>query len=112
MCSVHGDGSPSLGDFLEVGTSGTGSSRVLQVVPVLPKSTALVGEDPYGSLTTFNPRYKSADDLAQSGAAGAEEVTITMDDVAEETDQPDIDNTIQITPPRPMRIMPVVPLPF
>lgn len=112
MCAVHGDGSPSLGDFLEVGTSHTGSTRVLPVVPVLPKSPALTGDDPYGCLTTLNPRYKSADDLAQSVSNGPEEVDLSIDDVAEDTDQPGIDNTIQLTPPRPMRTVPVAPLPF
>ena len=112
MCAVHGDGSPSLGDFLEVGTSHTGSTRVLPVVPVLPKSPALTGDDPYGCLTTLNPRYKSADDLAQSVSSGPEEVELSIDDVAEDTDQPGIDNTIQLTPPRPMRTVPVAPLPF
>ncbi|MDO5469714.1 MAG: transglycosylase domain-containing protein [Akkermansia sp.] len=112
MCSVHGDGSPSLGDFLELTSSNTGSSRVLPVVPVLPKAAALVGEDPYGCITTLNPRYKSADDLVQSGSSTAEEVNLTMDDVAEDTEQEAIDNSIQLTPPRPMRIMPVMPLPF
>lgn len=112
MCTVHGDGSPSLGDFLEVGTSHTGSSRVLPIVPVLPKASALLGEDPYGCITTLNPRYKSADDLAQSASSGAEDMNISMDDVAEDTDQPAIDNSIQLTPPRQMRTMPVMPLPF
>ena len=112
MCSVHGDGSPSLGDFLEVGTSTTGSTRILPVVPVLPKAPALLGEDPYGCITAFNPRYRSADDLAGKDVSGSEAVDLSMDDVAEDTDQPAIDNSIELTPPLPMRTMPVVPLPF
>lgn len=112
MCSVHGDGSPSLGDFLEVGTSHTGSTRVLPVVPVLPKAPALIGEDPYGCVTTLNPRYKNADDLARSSSAGKEKVDLSLDDVAEDSDQPGIDNTIQLQAPRPMRTIPVAPLTF
>ncbi len=111
-CSVHGDGSPSLGDFLEVGSSSTGSTRVLPVVPVLPKSAALQGDDPYGCITTLNPRYKNADDLAQANTGGTDDVDLSMDDVAEETDQPGIDNTIPLPYPRPMRTLPVLPLPI
>lgn len=112
LCSVHGDGSPSLGDFLEVGTSHTGSTRVLPVVPVLPKAPALLGEDPYGCITTLNPRYKNAEDLARSHNSGTEEVNLTVDDVAEEAEASGIDNSIQLAPPRPMRTIPVAPLPF
>ncbi|MBR3926732.1 MAG: transglycosylase domain-containing protein [Akkermansia sp.] len=108
-CAVHGDGSPSLGDFLDVGP---GATRVLPVVPVLPKEPALRGEDPYGCVTTLNPRYRSADDLTQSSVASAEDVTLKMDDVAEDPNQPSVDNTIQLSPPRPMRTQPVLPLPF
>lgn len=111
-CSVHGDGSPSLGDFLEVGSSSTGSTRVLPVVPVLPKAAALQGDDPYGCITTLNPRYKNADDLAQANTSGADDVDLSMDDVAEETDQPGIDNTIPLPYPRPLRTLPVLPLPI
>lgn len=112
MCPVHGDGSPSLGDFLEVGSSHTGSTRVLPVVPVLPKAPALIGEDPYGCITELNPRYKNADDLAQSNAAGTEEIDLSLDDVAEDTGQPEVDHTIRLAPPRPMIKLSPLPLPF
>ena len=95
-----------------MGTSHTASTRVLPVVPVLPKASALLGEDPYGCNTTLNPRYRNADDLAQSASSASEDMNISMDDVAEDTDQPAIDNSIQLTPPRQMRTMPVMPLPF
>lgn len=111
-CAVHGDGSPTLGDFLEVGSSHAASTRVLPVVPVLPKSPALVGDDPYGCVTTLNPRYKNADELAQTVGTGAGDANLSMDDVAEDTELPGVDNEIPLPMPRPMQHIPVLPLPF
>lgn len=109
QCAIHGDGSPSLMDFMETQPGHMNSSRVLQVVPVLPRSSALIGEDPYDCDLTLNPRYKDASDLADSGAS-AEEVTSSADDAPEEVDGPGIDTDLQLTPPRPMRHLPLVPL--
>lgn len=56
ICTVHGDGAPSLVDVIGMNM---GSSRVLPLVPILPKQSALVGADPYNSELTLNPRYKN-----------------------------------------------------
>ena len=85
------------------------SSRVLTVVPVLPRSAALIGKDPYDCDMTLNPRYRNASDLADSGAT-AEEVTDSADDSAEEIGAPTIDTDLQIRAPRPLRHLPLVPL--
>ncbi len=61
-CCIHGDGVPSLGDF--VGSS-VGASRVLAITPILPKSPALVGEDPYGCDLTLTPRHKDGAGLTE-----------------------------------------------
>ena len=110
-CTVHGDGSPTLGDFIEAGSGHPTSSRVLPVVPILPKAAALNGEDPYGCNTTLNPRYKNAEDIAQLQDAQAEEVSLTVEAVAEE-DEEKQDATLHLPPPRPMRVPPVLPLPI
>ena len=109
QCSIHGDGSPSLMDFMETQPGHMNSSRILQVVPVLPRSSALIGEDPYDCDLTLNPRYKDASDLADSGAS-AEEVTSSADDTPEEVEGPGIDTDLQLPTPRPMRHLPLVPL--
>ncbi len=109
VCSVHGDGSPSLMDFLESPGNQLTSSRVLPIVPVLPRSSAIIGEDPYGCEIVLNPRYKDAAALA-STAVDAEEVEGGDDDTPEEVDAPAVDSTIEISAPRPMRRLPVIPL--
>lgn len=109
VCTVHGDGSPSLMDFLETPGNQMASSRVLPIVPVLPKTSAIIGEDPYESVVELNPRYKDAAALASS-AGDAEEVGGVDDDTPEEVDAPAVDSTIEISAPRPMRHLPVVPL--
>ncbi|MBQ8901254.1 MAG: hypothetical protein IJY72_09875, partial [Akkermansia sp.] len=110
QCLVHGDGSPSLMDFMESHPEYMNSSRVLPMVPVLPRSSALIGEDPYDCELTLNPRYKDATDLADS-AATAEEVSGADDDsTPEEVDTPVIDTDLQINAPRPLRHLPLVPL--
>lgn len=110
-CTVHGDGSPTLGDFIEAGSGHPTSSRVLPVVPILPKAAALNGEDPYGCHTALNPRYKNAEDIAQLQDAQAEEVSLTVEAVAEEEEEKQ-DATLHLPPPRPMRVPPVLPLPI
>ncbi len=109
QCSIHGDGSPSLMDFMESQTEHMNSSRVLPVVPVLPRSAALIGEDPYDCDMTLNPRYKDASDLGDN-AATAEEVTGVDDETPEEVGTPVIDTDLQIKAPRPLRHLPLVPL--
>ncbi len=111
VCSVHGDGSPSLGDFLELGSNRMNSSRVLPVVPILPKGGALMGEDPYQCDLTLNPRYKNAEELAQS-VGEAEVETVATDDVAEEADEPVSESSLTLPPPSPLRIVPITPLQF
>ena len=109
QCSIHGDGSPSLMDFMETHPGHMNSSRVLPVVPVLPLSSALIGDDPYDCDLVLNPRYKNATELADM-AATAEEVSGAEDDAPEEVDGPVIDTELQITAPRPLRHLPLVPL--
>lgn len=107
-CAVHGDGSPSLVDFLDAHAGQMNSSRVLPILPVLPKSSALLGKDPYECDTSLNPRYKTADDLGDTGS-GAEEVG-AEDDSPEEVNSANPDSTIQLPAPRPMKNLPLVPL--
>ena len=109
QCPIHGDGSPSLMDFMETHPSHMNSSRVLQVVPILPLSSALIGEDPYDCDLILNPRYKNATDLAEM-AATAEEVSGAEDDAPEEVNGPVIDTELQINAPQPLRHLPLVPL--
>jgi hypothetical protein len=85
------------------------SSRVLPVVPVLPRSAALIGQDPYDCELTLNPRYRDASDLADSGAS-AEEVSASAEDTAEEIGVPSVDTDLHIQAPRPLRHLPLVPL--
>lgn len=109
LCSVHGDGSPSLVDFLESAGGRMNASRVLPVLPILPKSSALIGKDPYECETDLHPRYKDASDLADAGAA-ADDAADTADDAAAEIGRPAVDCTIPLTAPRPMKHLPLVPL--
>lgn len=109
-CSIHGDGSPSLGDFLELGLSHTGSSRILPIVPVLPKGPALEGKDPYGCELELNPRYRNAEDLAQSNMDTAEDVGVSADSSPGDPGQTPFDSEIELTAPRPMRTVPIAPL--
>ena len=109
ICTVHGDGSPSLVDFLETGSSQMSSSRVLPIVPILPRTPALIGADPYECDVTLNPRYKDAEALASSSAE-AEEIGGGDDETPEEVDSPAVDSSINISAPRPLRHLPVVPL--
>lgn len=111
-CTMHGDGTPTLGDFIEYGSGHPASSRVLPVVPVLPKAPALNGDDPYGCQTTLNPRYKNAEDIAQMQDAVAEEVTLSVEPVSEAEESAQPDATIPLTPPRPLRVPPILPLPI
>ena len=108
-CTVHGDGSPSLGDLMDNRGQGV-FSRVLPVAPILPKGLALIGDDPYGCHTELNPRYKNAD-----GAAGQSQAIVSDDDLPEDeadggADQPDVDSSVDLKMPLPLRFIPVAPL--
>ena len=109
QCSIHGDGSPSLVDFMEAHPGHMNSSRVLPVVPVLPQSSALIGEDPYDCDQMLNPRYKDATELSDVSSS-AEEVSAADDDAPEEVNGPEIDTELQINAPHPLRHLPLVPL--
>ena len=109
QCSIHGDGSPSLVDFMEAHPGHMNSSRVLPVVPVLPQSSALIGEDPYDCDQVLNPRYKDATELSDVSSS-AEEVSAADDDAPEEVNGPEIDTELQINAPHPLRHLPLVPL--
>ena len=110
QCSIHGDGSPSLMDFMETQPGHMNSSRILPVVPVLPRSSALIGKDPYDCDLTLNPKYRDAGDLAEAAATTAEEVAPADDETPEEVDGPAVDTDLQIRAPRPLRHLPLVPL--
>ncbi len=110
LCAVHGDGSLSLGDFLDSRSNRMSSSRVLPILPILPQGTTLLGEDPYGCDFTLNPKYKSAEELQQATAALAEDVGMQPEDTAEEIELPAIDSRIELSAPRPLRTVPVAPL--
>ncbi len=109
VCSVHGDGSPSLGDFLEMGSTRMNSSRVLPVVPILPKGDALIGPDPYDCDTSLKPRYRNAEELAQS-VGGSDVEPVHSDDLAEEAEEPVGASTLTLPAPLPLRIVPITPL--
>ncbi len=109
QCSIHGDGSPSLVDFMETHPGHMNSSRVLPVVPVLPQSSALIGEDPYDCDLVLNPRYKDATELSDV-ASSAEEVSAADDDSPEEVNGPVIDTELQINAPSTLQHLPLVPL--
>ena len=104
-CTVHGDGSPTLVDFLDA--SDLNNSRVLPVLPVLPKGSALIGEDPYGCNLELNPRYRTEKDIASSGMP--EQINFGDTDPSR-SDGPKVDTTIKLPAPRPMRSIPVLPL--
>ena len=104
-CTVHGDGSPSLSDLLD--TRGNNLfSRVLPVVPILPKGQALRGNDPYGCQQLLNPKYK--EDTAVAGGAPAlqEDDALPADDAVEDGEAPRVNSEIQLRMPLPQRRMP------
>lgn len=109
-CSVHGVGSPTLGDFIEYGSGHTSSTRVLPVMPILPKAPALSGDDPYGCQTALNPRYKNEEDIAQVQEQAVEEDTLSVEKATEESEDEKRDVLIPLTPPRPLRVPPILPL--
>lgn len=112
VCSVHGDGSPSLMDFMDSSNAGRmTSSRVLPVLPILPKSPALLGDDPYQCDVVLTPRYKDASDLADVGNV-TDAAEVVNEDVAEEVNPGASESIINLTTPTPLRHLPLVPLQF
>ena len=107
ICPVHGDGSPSLMDFLDMSAGQMNSTHVLPVLPVLPKGKVLTGTDPYGADTEFQPRYTCPEDLGDA-ASSAEEVDTVED--PEEPAGPKVDSTIELPPPPTLRNLPLLPL--
>ena len=79
------------------------------MVPVLPQSSALIGEDPYDCDLVLNPRYKDATELSDV-ASSAEEVSAADDDSPEEVNGPVIDTELQINAPSTLQHLPLVPL--
>ncbi len=108
-CTVHGDGSPSLSDLLD--TRGNNMfSRILPIAPILPKGSALRGNDPYGCEQALNPKYKE-DGSGNGGIPNPEEEdALPADDAAEEADSPRINSEIMLRMPLPLRKMPRPPL--
>ena len=80
---------------------------MLPIVPILPRSAALIGEDPYDCELDLNPKYRDASDISD---VTAEEVSPINDDSPEEVDGPTVDTDLQINAPRPLRSLPLVPL--
>lgn len=109
-CSVHGSGSSTLGDFIEFGSGHTSSTRVLPVLPILPKSSALSGDDPYGCRLELNPRYKSVDDIDQTDNQNPEDDNLTVDSMDDKSEEKSRDVLIHLAPPRPLRVPPILPL--
>ena len=109
VCPVHGDGSPSLADFLDMSVGQVNSTRVLPVLPVLPKGAVLSGKDPYNSDVELKPKYASANDLPDTDAA-AEEVEEVEDADGDASAAPKVDTTIELPAPRSLRNLPLVPL--
>lgn len=109
VCTVHGDGSPSLVDFIDAGGNTLNSSRVLRLLPVLPTSSALIGKDPYECDTSLSPRYKTEADL---GDVGSEVEEVGADAASSPTDaRPRSSGSeLNLNAPRPMRSLPLVPL--
>ena len=108
-CTVHGDGSPSLGDLLD-NRSQSLFARVLPVAPILPKGPALLGDDPYGCVTELNPRFKDAGAAAGQAATLIEDESFPVDDEPEEAEETLIDSNVELKMPRPIRFMPLTPL--
>lgn len=109
-CNVHGHGSSTLGDLIEFGSGHTSSSRILPVLPILPKAPALSGEDPYGCRLDLNPRFRSEDDIAQSREQTVVDDTLTVESVNDKTEEKKQEVLIPIAPPRPLRVPPILPL--
>lgn len=85
------------------------STRVLPVLPVLPKGAVLSGKDPYNSDVELKPKYASANDLPDTDAA-AEEVEEVEDADGDASAAPKVDTTIELPAPRSLRNLPLVPL--
>ena len=108
-CSLHSAGAPSLGDFMVYGGGHAASTKVLPILPILPKSEALVGDDPYSCELKLSPRYADEEDLAQYREERAAEALLpTENDSRNARDDKD-DATIKMEPPRPLVVPPLLP---
>lgn len=108
-CSVHSAGAPSLGDFMVYGGGHTGSTKVLPILPILPKSEALVGDDPYACDLKLSPRYANEEDLAQYREEKAAESLLPNENDSRNMKGDKDDATIKMEPPRPMIVPPLLP---
>ena len=108
VCPVHGDGSPSLTDFLDMSAGQVNSTRVLPVLPVLPRGAVLTGKDPYASDVALKPKYASAAELPDTDATAEEVDEVETEDSASAA--PKVDTNIEVPAPRSMRNLPLVPL--
>ena len=85
------------------------STKVLPILPILPKSEALVGDDPYSCELKLSPRYADEEDLAQYREERAAEALLpTENDSRNARDDKD-DATIKMEPPRPLVVPPLLP---
>ena len=108
-CTVHGDGSPSLSDVMDSRGQNL-FSRVLPIVPILPKGPALLGTDPYGCVTELNPRYKDSEAVSGQAAEPVEDDAFPVEDPQDESETMRIDSNIDLRMPPPIRYFPTVPL--
>lgn len=106
-CGIHGDGVPSLGDF--VGSS-VGAARVLAIEPILPKSPILVGDDPYGCELSLSPRHKDGAGLSESDSKLAQPLDNLKSDADAKADLLR-SSEAQLDSPKPKLIqLPPIPL--
>lgn len=110
-CGMHGIATASLGDFIEFGRgSQTSSTRVLPILPILPKGAALQGEDPYSCITELSPRYKNEEDVAQYRDEVAEENVLPTAAMTNDGNEEEDHATMLIPSPSPMENLPIIPL--
>ncbi|MBR7108423.1 MAG: hypothetical protein IKC90_00150, partial [Akkermansia sp.] len=57
-----------------------------------------------------NPRYKNEEDIAQVRQQAVEDDTLSVEKVTEESEEEKRDVLIPLTPPRPLRVPPILPL--
>ena len=108
-CTIHGDGTPSLRDLLDTRAQNV-FARILPIAPVLPKGTALIGQDPYGCQLAMNPKYKDADNTPDETHVLAEEDALPADDTPDANERPKVNTNIDLRMPLPLRYLPTMPL--
>ncbi len=110
-CTVHGDGSPSLNDLLDTREQNV-FSRVLPIVPILPKGLALLGDDPYGCQLQLNPKYRPGDETEKQAQDLVEEDALPADDEQDAESRPEVNSDVELRMPLPQRYLPTIPLQF